>query len=104
MQTDSKFGCAKYTLGTNILIKILNFLFFIFSLKDGSINFTEFITALSITSRGSLDEKLECEYCLHSFFFSFHKLPTQVKKIYYLYFVVSSFADWVTEIASELHL
>ena len=88
MQTDSKFGCAKYTLGTNILIKILNFFFFFFSLKDGSINFTEFITALSITSRGSLDEKLECEYCLHSFFFSFHKLPTQVKK-YIIYILWS---------------
>lgn len=88
MQTDSKFGCAKYTLGTNILIKILNFFIFIFSLKDGSINFTEFITALSITSRGSLDEKLECEYCLHSFFSSFHKLPTQVKK-YIIYILWS---------------
>ena len=30
MQTDSKFGCAKYTLGTNILIKILNFFFLFF--------------------------------------------------------------------------
>lgn len=85
MQTDSKFGCAKYTLGTNILIKILNFLFFIFSLKDGSINFTEFITALSITSRGSLDEKLECEYCLHSFFFFLSQTSYSGKKIYILW-------------------
>lgn len=30
--------------------------------KDGLIEFEEFIKSLSITSRGSLDEKLQCEF------------------------------------------
>ena len=34
------------------------------SFQDGSIEFHEFIRALSITSRGNLDEKLGCGYCL----------------------------------------
>ena len=46
---------------------IKNAIFFCFP-QDGSINFVEFISALSVTSRGSLDEKLECKYYLYSYF------------------------------------
>ena len=46
---------------------IKNAIFFCFP-QDGSINFIEFISALSVTSRGSLDEKLECKYYLYSYF------------------------------------
>lgn len=36
--------------------------------QDGSIEFEEFIRALSVTSRGNLDEKLHCE--LHQYIFT----------------------------------
>ena len=32
--------------------------------KDGCVEFEEFIMALSVTSRGSLEEKLNCKYAL----------------------------------------
>lgn len=40
-----------------------------FCFQDGSIEFEEFIRALSVTSRGNLDEKLHCKYLI------FHTLP-----------------------------
>ena len=48
--------------------KFSGFVFNVFdSDHSGTITFDEFITALSVTSRGNLDEKLDCEFILNIF-------------------------------------
>lgn len=46
-----------------LFLFLVSFLvFFFIAQQDGSIEFEEFIRALSITSRGNLDEKLHCKF------------------------------------------
>lgn len=48
-------------------IMFTQFTFYNIIFQDGSIEFEEFIKALSVTSRGNLDEKLHCKYLVFNF-------------------------------------
>jgi Ca2+-binding EF-hand superfamily protein len=48
--------------------------------QDGYIEFGEFLQALSVTSRGSVQEKLQCKHYIYNLFFfrSFSSLLTMI--------------------------
>ena len=46
--------------------KFASFVFNLFDVDgNGSIEFSEFLIALSVTSRGRIEDKLECEYIIY---------------------------------------
>ena len=55
------FACFSYPIP---FFKNLKFDYFL--VQDGDIEFDEFIRALSVTSRGNLDEKLNCKNAKYS--------------------------------------
>ena len=59
-----------YILEYKLLILFLSFVFNIFDKdKSGYIDFEEFLQALSVTSRGSIEAKLDCKFENNDFSF-----------------------------------